>query len=192
MKVELSAAVTTETSTIPETNLAKSPFWPPINWDAPPSIYQPPSFGMGGLPTINLPLKPHTQAPRPTARDTLKPAVAHTTAFQTFKNTPVAVVGGNKTLNIRLDTANAGKGYVYICVNSHITVEQLFVEVQRRLSRRIGDSNIISLILRLDGESDSGAFEVDSDDAGTWKMCVKRFADQPGSEIDVLGEVVVE
>jgi hypothetical protein len=174
----------------------KTPFWPPINWDTPVTTQQHSQFSIGGLPSsdnaLTIPRRCLSVTPRAMPESIASPRALFYNSNYLQRDPGLDIVQGGKTLNVRLDTPRAGKGHVYVCVDSKIGVEDLFRDVQRRLSRRLGNEKVTGLILRRESEPDSDAFEVESDDSDTWTMCIKRFAQQAGDEVDLLGEVVFE
>ena len=99
--------------------------------------------------------------------------------------------GCSKILNIELmtDESNIRK---YIRVGTDISVEDLFLRVQKRMNRAVAKKEVEALRLRLPKHpTEIGTFLVESDDPDTWMNFLWRIGELEGADIHVAADVEV-
>ncbi|KAK3710864.1 hypothetical protein LTR37_010088 [Vermiconidia calcicola] len=96
-----------------------------------------------------------------------------------------------RILNIELTTDEANRRQ-FIRVDSHTSVENLFSKVQARVHRRLTGQQAQVLELRLPQHpTDTNAFDIERDDADTWRVFLDHAAEVVGDKVYAVAHVQV-
>jgi hypothetical protein len=113
-----------------------------------------------------------------------------TAAGSTIMPPNPAEMTNEKRLNIRF--TDASNRLQFVTHGLHKSLEELFLKVQTRLSRRLVSQEIQLLELHLlNGPEEIGCFALLRDDPDTWENFIELAGQMEGNKIQVIADVEV-